>query len=117
VILTHYFNREGPRFKKLGLKSYQFGQLPFDVVYLPDEIIPKSMPGPEPVLVFDFSSRKEVQLDNFIAAYERHEVSRALRRNLSNLNDPTPTKEDEEEELASIGDEFGLTDDENSQLF
>ena len=48
--------------------------------------------------------------------YKQSEYDWALRRNLDNIKEYTTNIEVDEEDLASIGDEFGLTEDEKSML-
>lgn len=110
VLKNYYFIREGPVFRHKGLSKYSYGELDFDIVY--DKAETPSDEQPEPVLIKDIKHNHVMYLNEFLRLYELKETERALRHNLTNLKEMSPSLDEEEEDLASIGDEFGMSEDE-----
>jgi len=67
--------------------------------------------------VKDLTWNKVYEIEKFLDTYKKSEIEWALWRNLENIKEYNSSIAFDEEDLASIGDEFGLTEDEKSVLY
>ena len=57
---------------------------------------------------------KIYEMNAYLDSYWDDEIYKAHWRNLQNLKESNISMDEDEEDIASIGDEFGLTEDEKS---
>ena len=117
VLNEHYMEWDGPIIWKKGYNLFTYGEWEFQIVYDSSEKLPSNFIPPEPILVKDLQRNKVYEIEKFLNTFKQTEIERALRRNLENIKEYTTNIAIDEEDLASIGDEFGLTDDERSILY
>ena len=60
----------------------------------------------------DIETGNVLEIADFIQKFKPQEEKKALKRNVRNVT--FKTMDEEEEEMGSIGDEFGITDEDKS---